>query len=425
MEKKFTLTAKAVTYGLLSLVVFVLSGLISETNAQISCPNQTVIYKETFGTGTSATNSPDVVNLIYQATGPLVGEATYRVINSTYQKPEWQNSPDHTGDVNGKMLVANGEAETFYSHQIDRPQGFDAGNYTATLYAMNVDTLGVCGPNALITHMQITVEYLDATNSWVALTGSPYLAPGIAQTASSSPTWVELGSTFTLPFFSNYTIKSIRVILTDGTVGGCGNDFAVDDIQFSECPQGGQLPVNFLAIAARQQNDGVNVTWSTAQELNTSSFDVERSNDGTNWNEVSSISAAGNSSVVRNYAVLDAHPANGTNFYRVRETDIDGKTNYSKTVSVTVNFESTNVRVLENPFHNTLTIDFSSPTEQVVSARLIDITGRQVTLQKWTISSGTSRQVMSNGSNLMPGIYILSISNQNGEVLYNSKVVKQ
>ncbi|HVZ95562.1 MAG TPA: T9SS type A sorting domain-containing protein [Chitinophagaceae bacterium] len=425
MEKKFTFTAKAITYTLLSFVAFVLSGFLSATNAQLSCPNQTVIYKETFGTGTVATSSPDVVNLTYQDTGSLIGEARYRIINNTQQKPEWQNSPDHTGDVNGMMLVANGEAETFFIHEIDRPQGFDAGNYTATLYAMNVDTAGLCGVNALLTDMNFRVEYLDATNNWVPLTGSPYQAAPMSQTSPSSPTWVQLGSTFTLPFLSNFTVKSIRIILSDGTVGGCGNDFAVDDIQFAECPQGGQLPVNFLSIGARQQGSGVNVTWSTAQELNTSSFDVERSEDGINWEVASSIPAAGNSSVVRNYTVFDAHPVNGTNFYRIRETDIDGKTNYSKTVSVTVNFASTDVLVLENPFHSTLTIDFSSPTGQIVSARLIDITGRQVNMQKWTIAAGSSRQVLTGAGNLLPGIYILSISNQNGEVLYNNKVVKQ
>jgi hypothetical protein len=56
---------------------------------------------------------------------------------------------------------------------------------------------------------------------------------------------------------------------------------------------------------------------------------------------------------------------------------------------------------------------------------LIDITGRQVLLQKWTISSGTTRQVLTNVGNLMQGMYILNISNQNGEMLFNGKVMKQ
>lgn len=426
MEKKFTFNAKAVTYLSLTVVAFLLSCITSKTEAQLSCPNQTVLYLETFGTGTTPTTSSDVVNLTYHATGPLASEATYRIINNTQQKPEWQNSADHTGDANGRMLVANGEDETFFSHEIDRTQGFDAGNYTVTLYLMNVDTLGVCGKNALLTDVGLRVEYLDQTNNWVPLTGSPYNASGVPQTSSASPTWVQLGSTFTLPFFSNFTIKSVRIIISDGTVGGCGNDFAMDDLQLAECPQGGQLPVTFLGVSARQQNDGVNVSWSTAQEINSSRFDVERSADGgSGWDVVATVAAAGNSSIVKNYSAFDAKPLNGTSYYRIRETDIDGKYKFSKTVPVTINFANTSVSVLANPFHSNLTIDFNSPTEQQVSARLIDITGRQVLFQKWTISSGTTRQVLTNVGNLMQGMYILNISNQNGEMLFNGKVLKQ
>ncbi|KAA9034509.1 T9SS type A sorting domain-containing protein [Ginsengibacter hankyongi] len=428
MEKKFTYYARIIACFLLTIVLLV-SSIATKTYAQISCTNERVLFSQTFGVGTTPTSDPDVVTtgLTYQATGSLGAEGIYRVINNTQQKPEWQNSGDHTpNDVDGKMMVINGQEETYYSHEIDNAQGFTPGTYTASLYIMNIDTLGLCGVDALLPNISFRVEYLSEANIWTPFSGSPYTAAPVAQTAPSAPTWVPLGSSFTLPSTGSFVVKSIRLVLSDGTVGGCGNDFAMDDVKFSQCPEGGELPVSFLGVDARQKGSGVSIEWSTSQEINSNSFDVEKSADGnSNWVLVASVNAAGNSSVVKNYNVFDATPLNGVNFYRVKQVDLDGNFKYSKTVRINLNFSKTAVSVLANPFYNTLTVDFSSAIEQSVSARLVDITGKQVAFEKWAISTGNTRMNFSNVSNLQQGMYILNISNADGELLYNNKVIKQ
>jgi hypothetical protein len=426
MKIKFTFNSKLAACLLLTTLALGISSLTSKIFAQLTCADERVLFQENFGTGNTSTSSPDILTsgLTFLETGILNGEGTYRVINNTQQRPEWQNSNDHTsGDVDGKMLVINGQAETFYSHQINASNGFVPGNYTVSLFIMNVDTIHVCGSTALLTDLTFRVEYLSSSNTWLPLTGSPYVADSVHQTPSSSPTWEEQGSFFTLPV-SN--IKSIRIVLADGVVGGCGNDFAIDDIKFSLCGEGGPMPVEFLNVDARQKGNGVNVAWSTSQEINSNHFDVEKSADGnTNWSVVASVAAAGNSSVVKNYNVNDLSPLNGTSFYRVKETDIDGNYKYSKTVSVTLNINKVGVSVMVNPFRSSLVVDFSSATDQSVSARLIDITGKQVAMEKWSIGAGSSRKEFSNVSGLGQGMYILNVSSASGEVLYNNKVMKQ
>jgi Secretion system C-terminal sorting domain len=426
MEKKFTSYTKTIACSALTIIVLFFASVATKTYAQISCNNETVIFQEDFGTGTTPTSSPDIITtaLTYQDTGVLFKEGIYRVINNTQQKGNWLASEDHTAnDVDGKMLVINGQAETFYNHQIDRQQGFAPGSYTASFYVMNIDPLGDCGINALLPNMGITVEYLSASNTWEALSGSPYMAAPVNQ--SATPTWVAIGSSFTLPSVGGL-VTSIRIRISDGEHGGCGNDFAMDDIKFSFCPEGGPMPVEFLGITARQKGTGVSVEWSTAQEINSSRFDIEKSADGNaNWNLVASINAAGNSSTVKNYNAYDAKPLNGANFYRIKQVDKDGNFKYSKTVRVNLNLSKTGVSVLANPFYNSLTVDFSSATEQSVTARLVDITGKQVANEKWLISAGDTRQNFSNVAGLQRGMYILNIRSGNGEVLYNNKVMKQ
>src|ERR1700712_5218386 len=272
---------------LLFAVVFFLSLAV---NAQF-CANETVYYLEDFGTGTNPSSHPDVLTsgLTYQATGPLADEGVYRVINNTHQKPEWHTAPDHTpGDVNGKMLVVNGQAENFFNHVTTRPQGFAAGFYSASVFLLNVNTPGTCSPNPLLPLINFAVDYRSANNNWVPLVNSPISSGSVPQTAN--PIWIQLGAVFTLPTTGNFIVTQIRIRLADGIVGGCGNDFALDDIKLASCPSGGPLPVSFLNINATQKGSGAIINWATSSEVNNDYFQVERSNDaGDNWQIISNV----------------------------------------------------------------------------------------------------------------------------------------
>ncbi len=426
MEKKFTFFTRIFVFITLTTILLAANSVTATIYAQVSCANSATLFSEDFGTGTTATTSPDIIpgSLTFQATGSLTAEGVYRIINNTGQKPEWHHSTDHTGNLNGNVLVANGEAETFYRHVISSNTGFPSGtSFSTNLFAMNVDTLHTCLSPKLTT-LTYNVEYLDASNAWLPLSGSPYVAATLPQL--HVPTWVSQGSLFTLPSTGSFIVTSIRFTISDGTSGGCGNDFAIDDINFSQCPQGGPTPVEFLNITARQKGSGVSVDWSTSQEFNSNYFELEKSIDGNNgWSYVGNVKGAGNSSVVRTYNAYDPRPYSGFNFYRIKQVDKDGKFKYSKTVNVKINTSKTAVSVLANPFHSSLTIDLLSSKEEVIHARLIDITGKQVAFEKWSISAGTTRKDFSNVGSLQQGMYILTVSNSVGDVLYNNKVIKQ
>lgn len=418
MKKKSTLT---LFLSLLLGSIFVLS--TATTSAQITCNNENVLWLEDFGSGTTVSNNPDVVSLVYQPTGSLAAEGTYRVTTNTQQKPEWHASTDHTGNADGKMLVVNGQAETFYRTVITNPHGFADGTYSVSLWIMNVNTPGTCAPNPLLPVMSFTVEYLDASNTWVSLAGSPYVASAIGQ--SATPVWVNVGSYFNLPPMGTFAPNRIRITIGDGTIGGCGNDFAADDIKFAQCPEGGPTPVTFVDVTAKQKGAGVSIDWSTSQEINNNYFEAERSADGNNgWQSVGRVAGAGNSQVAHQYNAFDANPYSGMNYYRVRQVDKDGKSSYSKTVSLRVDNNGSRVSIIANPFRSTLKVQFSGVSQQV-NARLVDLTGKQVARETWNIANGESTQQFTNISSLQKGIYILSVQNKNGEVLFNGKVIKQ
>lgn len=85
------------------------------------------------------------------------------------------------------------------------------------------------------------------------------------------------------------------------------------------------LPIALSNFSATEKDCKVTLNWSTATEENTASFTILRSEDGMNFNTiVARVAAAGYSSVTRNYQVTDLKPA-FNNYYRLVETDKDGR----------------------------------------------------------------------------------------------------
>ena len=420
--KKITLFRTRPISFIMVLISFLFTG---KASAQVFCANELVFWTEDFGTGATSSNNSNVINLSYQANGPLSNNGTYRSINYTDQHVGWHKSPDHTpGDVDGKMLVINGKAENFYRKGITRTLGYPAGFYSVSFFIMNVDIPGNCSPTSLLPVIGIKAQYRDVNNNWVDLINSPVTTVAVPE--SATPTWVQMGGVFTLPTTGSFLVKRIRFILSDQTVGGCGNDFAIDDLKLASCPTGGPLPVEFLNVAAHQKGSGVAIDWSTASEFNNKYFDVEKSTDGGYaWSVVSTMQSKGNGTDTKNYEAYDARPVVGVNYYRIKQVDLDGNSKYSVTAVFKLNIVKTDVSVLANPFNNNITVDFLSTHNQVVYARLFDISGKQMLSQQLAIAKGSARKIINEVNNLNRGMYILHIVDENGEVIFNDKLIKQ
>lgn len=404
--------------------VIALTSLFAYTQMQaqnLPCTNSVTLYNETFGTGAIG-SSPDVTPVLtYSPAGSLFDEGIYRLADNIQQKIEWHSSADHTGDANGRMLVVNGTPGVFYSHTINNPVGFAAGSYYFRYYAMNANVPYACFGNPLLADINLIAEYQDANGNWIPFTNSPY-AGGLIPT-SDNPVWLEYGSTFILPATGNFQVTNIRVSLNSLQVGGCGNDFAIDDIGAYYCPEGGPMPVNFLSINALVKGNAVSVQWSTAFEVNNKYYEIQRSSDGNGWSVIAVLNSRGNTNTTQNYQVYDAKPLQGVNLYRIKQVDFGGSSTFSTTAKVKFVITKTDASVRVNPFINDIDVDFVSVSNQSVTARLYDITGKLVLSENWMLSKGSlSRKMSTHG--LGNGMYILSVTGENNTPILRTKLVK-
>lgn len=93
------------------------------------------------------------------------------------------------------------------------------------------------------------------------------------------------------------------------------------------------LPVELLGFAVTASENEVQVTWSTATELNSSHFVVQRSRDVMDWTAVGEVEAAGNSLQALQYKWLDVQVPDGLWYYRLVQVDLDGsRTTYPMVV---------------------------------------------------------------------------------------------
>ncbi len=85
------------------------------------------------------------------------------------------------------------------------------------------------------------------------------------------------------------------------------------------------LPVKTISLtAAKLSGSQVAIKWSTVGESNITSYKVQRSANGTNFSDLVTVSP----STAHNYSYIDA-AATGTNYYRIKITDVTGAVSYS------------------------------------------------------------------------------------------------
>jgi Secretion system C-terminal sorting domain len=169
---------------------------------------------------------------------------------------------------------------------------------------------------------------------------------------------------------------------------------------------GNPLPVNWLFVKAQLLNNATAVSWVTAQENNSSRFEVEHSIGNNNFTKIGEVIAAGNSTSVTNYSFAHTQPVNGFNYYRIKQIDVDGKFKYSVVVTILKKDNLTQTIIAPNPvkelLHVVETKEIFIGTAEIYSA------AGSLVLRK---PINTKLQVYSLPvSNLPKGTYVLKIN---------------
>jgi len=170
-----------------------------------------------------------------------------------------------------------------------------------------------------------------------------------------------------------------------------------------------------------QNNKTALLQWTTSSEYNSKNFELEKSFDGTSYQKIATIAAAGNSTSPRQYSYTDREPLTEKNYYRLRSVDMDNNSKLSNIVLLKLTDATQDIQVLGNPFkNNTLVVRFVRSPDEKGELRLHDMSGRLVARR--TIGPG-EQLVSFNIPAAAAGPYILKAV-MNGKT-YTAKVLKE
>lgn len=197
---------------------------------------------------------------------------------------------------------------------------------------------------------------------------------------------------------------------------------------FSACVSTGVLPIELLNFTAQYKKGGVNLNWITATETANDYFTIERSPDNNRFETVRNVKGAGTSSSKLNYSSIDESPLKNISYYRLKQTDYDGKITYSQVISMNIeNDRVVDFSIYPNPINisdrNNFSITLSGlKVESSALVVLYDVLGKQCYSKIiLTDSHGNIRVALESSILLTKGVYLIRATNDNK--LFSKKIV--
>ncbi|MBK8622537.1 MAG: T9SS type A sorting domain-containing protein [Saprospiraceae bacterium] len=160
------------------------------------------------------------------------------------------------------------------------------------------------------------------------------------------------------------------------------------------------LPVDFVEeLWCKPENGKVVLSWTTANEINNLGFDIQRSQDGINFETIGWVDGHGNESGPIRYHFVDDLPLTGRNYYRLKQNDYDGKFDYSHITHIDIK-RSGNLAIFPNPVTDILNIQIEEDETFTIYDQMMK------PVKKGVIPA--SRQI--SVSDLLSGMYFLYLS---------------
>jgi hypothetical protein len=232
----------------------------------------------------------------------------------------------------------------------------------------------------------------DPTTNWAGATANNYYTNG-ANPSLTTWAYTDLGN----------NRNQAEFLVSSFSGGGAGIVFT------------SPLPVTLVSFNADVLQDKVQLKWVTATEINSKEFNVQRSLDGNSFETIATIPAAGNSSNLRNYVFDDFKSMDLKGkivYYRVAETDIDGKLQYSNTKAVKIPAGQNSFTLVYNPVQNEALLKYDCTQKDKVQVCIIDHLGRIITKIEQEVVVGTNQFKM-NTANLANGVYEIQLIGSN------------
>ena len=167
-------------------------------------------------------------------------------------------------------------------------------------------------------------------------------------------------------------------------------------------------PISFTAELS--EDNTVLLNWLTSSELKNAYFEIEKSTANDNWEIILRVTGAGNSQPVLAYSAQDRSLRTEQTYFRLSQTDFDGKKEVFNIVSVALESEIKGIKVFPNPTSDVMSIQKNGLNQNDIF--VFDALGRNVT-EKVTKSKLNNQFTIVSVNQLGKGKYMIRIGSEN------------
>lgn len=182
---------------------------------------------------------------------------------------------------------------------------------------------------------------------------------------------------------------------------------SLDNITFVETV----LPVRFISFTALPAGNNVNLNWVVGVNQQAKTYEVDHSTDGVHFSVIGHIV---NNPDQTSYSFVHTQAGTGTHYYRILETDADGKSIYSTVATAKISQRDFSVNVLNNPAASGTDAQLQINTVSAGTAliELWSVSGVRLGLQQRSVGAGASRVDLPM-NNLPAGAYVVKVKLNN------------
>ena len=421
-----------------------IGNLQTNLNDMVSRYGKEVVISEVGGDFTAPQNTYDMLVAVQQAVqavpngkglGVFYWEPEGYKDFSGYQLSAWGNDGKPTIAMNAFLynnLVTNPGFEA-NAAATQTPIGWTSWANTAGNYAADYTEAGGQSGSYRLSHWMATAYQASTYQIKTGLANGTYtlrawVKSSGGQTANQlyAKNFGGVEKDYTLPVTNTWTqiqITDIQVTNGQAEIGlwsdaKAGNWTNLDNVEFfpAALPNAAMSPSPAAMVSFQADWQGTNqavLRWTTASEVHSAYFAVERSTNECTFQEIGRVAAAGSSTQPHTYQLADTQALQLTAYYRLRQVDTNGLITYSPVAKLAPNAASAVwVSLYPNPSTGAspVRLTLHGLTARLVTVRIVDLLGRLVAEQQFQPIASPSESSVTVPGTTPAGVYLVTVS---------------
>lgn len=286
------------------------------------------------------------------------------------------------------------------------------------------DEIVVTGTNGGVAVTNPTLTKLVSGSTYFSISGNTATAnTGLFSGGNSASDMFDQNGTAVVNFGSTI-LTAVKIRYQNNAASRTDpkdQSIAIGNISFQRAIA---LPLTLTSFNGALNNSSVQLNWSSAQEENLDKYIVEKSTDAVNWQTMTTVKAAGNSTNTREYNVTDPNAA-PVNYYRLKQLDINGNFTYSPIIRIRANSDKTGIKLYPNPAINSATLTINSDNKQAAHIKLYNQAGIQLQHLQRPLIAGTNNITIPGINTLPAGAYMICVEDEAGNKTGITQFLKQ